>query len=87
VRDGKDNPVMGAVVTLFNKETKQGQSLVTDKGGKFVFDDCKKNVDYELVAEYKKVKSPVRVVSSFNPSAKPFIELKLGEAKPPEQKK
>lgn len=82
VRDAKDNAVAGAVVTLTNKENKQGLSVVTDSTGRFVFDDCKRNVDYELRAEFQKKKSPVRLVSVYNTVSKPFIELRLEDPKP-----
>jgi hypothetical protein len=82
VRDGSDNVVAGAVVTLTNKENKQALSVVSDKAGRFVFDDCRKNVDYELRAEFQKKKSPVRLVSVYNTVLRPFIELRLEDSKP-----
>jgi Carboxypeptidase regulatory-like domain len=90
VRDARDAPVSGAVVTLTNKESKESQSITSGNDGTFAFDDCKKRVDYELKAAYKREVTPARLVSSFNTVASPFVELKLGAAKPadaPESKK
>jgi hypothetical protein len=80
VKDPKESPVAGAVVTLVNKQTKEGQSVTTDSDGTFFFGECKKNVDYEVKAEFKKSKTPAKLVSVYNPAARPFVELKLEEA-------
>jgi hypothetical protein len=81
VRGPKDTPVSGALVTLTDKETKRSQQLITGEDGNFQFESCKKSVDYEFKAEYRGAKSEVKTLSSYNPSAQPFLELRLGAPK------
>ena len=72
--------VENAIVHLKNLNTKEALSVVTDKEGRYRFNDIDKKVDHELHAEWRQQKSRTRKVSQFDTRAIVTINLSLEPA-------
>ncbi len=77
VLDENEKPVERAVVHLTNLGTKKKLSVVTDKEGRYQFNDVSRKTDFEVVAELGERKSRTRKVSQFDSRALVFAHLKL----------
>ena len=72
--------VENAIVHLKNLNTKETLSVVTDKEGRYRFNDVDKKVDHEIYAEWRTQKSRTRKVSQFDTRAIVTINLSLEPA-------
>lgn len=76
-----ESPAEGAVVKLKNLKTLQVRSYITQKDGKYSFQNLSTNVDYEIRSDYKDLASDTRTLSVFDSRYEPIINLKLEPAK------
>ncbi|MFQ5723339.1 MAG: carboxypeptidase-like regulatory domain-containing protein [Terriglobia bacterium] len=85
-QEGK--PVALAIVHLKNATTDEQWSVVTNKEGRYQFNDLKIKHDYEVYAEWRDQKSRTRKISQFDmrPLLRVTLKLKPTE-KPKEEKK
>ena len=77
VTDLQENPLPRAVVQLKNTKTLQVKSFLTDEKGAYRFHGLDPDLDYEIKAEYGKVSSSVRKVTSFDSRRELVINFKL----------
>ena len=75
VRDSRDNPVKGAIVTLTNLKTKAARSFVTKDDGRYNFDRVIKADDYEVRARFRGRDSETKKLSTYDPRAKAIMNL------------
>lgn len=76
-----DKPAEGAVVKLKNLKTLQIRSYITQKDGKYSFQNLSRNVDYEIKSDFKEFTSPTRQLTVFDSRYDPVINLKLQASK------
>lgn len=76
-----DTPAEGAVVKLKNMKTLQVRSFITQKGGKYTFQNLSRNVDYEIQSDFKDLSSSTRSLTIFDSRYDPIINLKLESGK------
>ncbi|MDX2180267.1 MAG: carboxypeptidase-like regulatory domain-containing protein [Bryobacteraceae bacterium] len=77
VRDDKDAPVSGAVVKLKDLKSLQVRSFITTADGKFRFTSLRKDVDYELKADFNGQSSAAKTASVFDTRKLLVFTLKL----------
>ena len=77
VTDAQENPLARAVVQLKNTKTLQVKSFLTDEKGAYRFHGLDPDLDYEVKAEYDKVSSGPRKVTSFDSRRDLVINFKL----------
>jgi Carboxypeptidase regulatory-like domain len=66
VLDKVDSPLKDAVVYLKNRKTKALTTYIAGADGAFRFPNLSRTADYEVYAELKGEKSPVKTLSSFD---------------------
>ena len=84
VLDENNKAVENAIVRLKNLSTKKELSVVSDKEGRYQFNDVDMKVDHEIQAEWRQQKSRTRKVSQFDTRPKVTINLPL---EPPKETK
>ncbi len=67
VLDENDKVVAGALVSLANLSTKVRSTMVTDKEGRYQFNEVPKKFDFEVTAELEGKKARPRRLSQFDP--------------------
>jgi len=77
VLDKHDNPVVDAVVYLANTRTHAMKSYIVGPDGTYRFPELSPNVDYEVYAQYKNLKSDTRTVSQFDDRKQVNIVLRI----------
>lgn len=77
VMRGGEAPLSGAVVYLKNTKTMAVRSFISDNSGNYRFTSLSPNVDYEVHAEYKGVKSDTKTLSAFDSRSTATINLKV----------
>lgn len=77
--DGK--AVASAIVHLKNLSGKTELSVVTDKEGRYQFNDLDKKTDFEIYAEWQEQKSRPRKISQFDTRERITLNLSLEPAK------
>lgn len=70
-------PLPGAVVYLKNTKTMGVRSFISDGQGNYRFTSLSPNVDYEVHAEYRGVKSETKTLSAFDSRTTATINLKV----------
>lgn len=75
VEDKRGNRLPGAVVYLENTATLVIKTFVVQRDGNYHFDQLNPDVDYTLVARYKKYESKQRRLSEFNSARRSVIDL------------
>ncbi len=75
VLDKADSPVKDAIVYLKNRKTKALTTYIADADGAFRFPNLSRTADYEVYAEWKGQKSPVKTLSSFDNRTNAKINL------------
>ncbi len=75
VRDSRDNPIGGAIVTLTNLKTKAAKSFVTKDDGRYMFDGVIKADDYEVRARFRGRNSETKKLSTYDPRDKAVLNL------------
>lgn len=76
-----ESPAEGAVVKLKNLKTLQVRSYITQKDGKYHFQNLSTNIDYEVSANFKEFASATRTLSVFDSRFEAIINLKLEPGK------
>lgn len=76
-----ESPAEGAVVKLKNLKTLQVRSYITQKDGKYHFQNLSTNIDYEVVADFRDFASSTRTLSVFDSRFEAIINLKLEPGK------
>jgi hypothetical protein len=77
VLDKGDNPVTDAVVYLANTRTRAVKSYIVGPDGAYHFPELSPNVDYEIYAQYKNLKSDTKTVSQFDDRKQVNIVLRI----------
>ena len=81
VVDKADNPVSSSVVYLLNVKTQAVKTYIAGEAGNYRFSGLDPNVDYEVHAEHKDMKSSTRTVSSYDSRRDIEVTLKLSHKK------
>jgi hypothetical protein len=66
VLDRHDNPLPDAVVYLSDSRTRNMKTYIVGPDGAFHFPELSPNIDYEVYALYKGLKSDTKTVSQFD---------------------
>ena len=77
VLDENDKAVAGALVHLTNLSNKERSSVVTDKEGRYQFNDVSRKSDFEVTAEQAGKKGRPRRLSQFDPRDIAVFNFKL----------
>jgi protocatechuate 3,4-dioxygenase beta subunit len=77
VTDKSDRPLADAVVYLKNMRTLAIRTIITNDKGEYHFNGLPTNADFEIYAEYKGKRSPVKTLSSFDSRRAATIHLKI----------
>ena len=77
VLDEKQVVVMSAVVYLINRTSKKQLSVVTDKEGRYQFNQLDRKADYQIYAESGKKRSRTRTISQLDPRTLIVVNLEL----------
>src|SRR5271168_3799341 len=78
VLDGRDNPVVNAVVYLTNTRTRAVKTYIVNQDGTYRFPALSSAVDYEVYAQYNGHKSDTKSVSQFDDRSQVYIDLRIG---------
>jgi hypothetical protein len=77
VLDKRDNPLPNAVVYLSNTRTRAVKTYIVSNDGGYRFPELSPNIDYEVYAQYKGLKSDTKTVSQFDDRPQVNIILKI----------
>ncbi len=77
VLDRQDNPVVDAVVYLADTRTHSVKTYIVSTDGAYHFPELSPNVDYEVYAQYKGVRSDTKTVSQFDDRKQVSIVLRI----------
>lgn len=77
VLDKHDNPIVNAVVYLSNTRTHAVTSYIIGPDGAYRFPELSPNVDYDVYAQYKGLKSDTKTVSQFDDRKQVNIVLRI----------
>jgi hypothetical protein len=75
VTDKAGNALPGAVVQIENTKTLDVRSFITDKTGRYCFNELFDDVDYIVRAHYRTTWSRARTLSKFNSKENPQLTL------------
>jgi hypothetical protein len=70
-------PLAGAIVYLQDSKTTNIRSFIATADGTYRFGQVSPDVDYQVWAQYKEVKSPTKTVSSFDSRKQVTIDLHI----------
>lgn len=76
-QDEKQEVVVGAVVHLIDLTSKKQLSVVTDKEGRYQFNQLDRKADYQIYAESGKKRSRTRTISQLDPRTLIVVNLEL----------
>ncbi|MGA8154106.1 MAG: carboxypeptidase-like regulatory domain-containing protein [Terriglobales bacterium] len=77
VLDKRDNPLTDAVVYLADTRTRAVKSYIVGPDGAYHFPELSPNVDYEIYAQFKNLKSDTKTVSQFDDRKQVNIVLRI----------
>jgi hypothetical protein len=77
VLDRHDNPLPDAIVYLSNTRTRAVKSYIVSADGSYHFPELSPNIDYEVYAQYKGLKSDTKTVSQFDDRKQVNIVLRI----------
>jgi hypothetical protein len=77
ILDKHDNPLPDAVVYLTNTRTRAVKSYIVSNDGAYRFPELSPNIDYEVYAQYKGLKSDTKTVSQFDDRPQVNIVLRI----------
>jgi hypothetical protein len=80
VMDRDGHPMVGAVVELENTRTLLVRTFITQKDGKYHFEELYSDLDYRIRAMRAGVFGPAKHLSRFNGSKDATVNLKLGSS-------
>jgi hypothetical protein len=78
VRDRNGRPVQGAVVEIENTRTLAVRSFITQRDGKYHFQELNTDVDYRIRAMLDGVFGPPKNLSRFQSRKEATVNLKIG---------
>jgi hypothetical protein len=88
VLDETDSPIQDAIVYLKNRKTKTIRTFVAEADGGYRFPNLSRTDDYEVYADLKGQKSPVKTLSSFDSRVNARLNLHIElKAEKKEEKK
>jgi hypothetical protein len=77
VLDKHDNPLPDSVVYLTDTRTRAVRSYIVSNDGAYRFPELSPNIDYEVYAQYKGLKSDTKTVSQFDDRPQVNIVLRI----------
>jgi Carboxypeptidase regulatory-like domain len=77
VVDKRDNPLPDSVVYLSNTRTRAVKSYIVGADGQYHFPELSPNIDYEVYAQYKDLKSDTKTVSQFDDRKAVNLNLRI----------
>jgi hypothetical protein len=77
VLDKHDGLIADAVVYLTNAQTHEVKTYIVSEDGAYHFPELSPNVDYEVFAQFKGVRSDTRTVSQFDDRTQVNIVLRI----------
>jgi hypothetical protein len=77
VIDKHDNPISDSVVYLSNTRTRAVKTYIVGPDGQYHFPELSPNIDYEVYAQYKDLKSDTRTVSQFDDRKAVNLNLRI----------
>jgi len=77
VLDKHDNPLVDAVVYLTNTRTHAVKTYIVSADGAYHFPELSPNIDYEVSAQFKGLKSDTKTVSQFDDRPQVNIVLRI----------
>lgn len=77
VLDGKDEPLVNAVVYLTNTRTRAVKTYIVSQDGTYRFPALSAAVDYEVYAQFNGRKSDTKSVSQFDDRPEVYIDLRI----------
>jgi hypothetical protein len=77
VLDHHDNPLPNAIVYLSNTRTRAVKSYIIGADGAYHFPELSPNIDYEVYAQFKGLKSDTKTVSQFDDRKTVNIVLRI----------
>jgi len=77
ILDKHDNPLPDAVVYLTNTRTRAVKSYIVSNDGAYRFPELSPNINYEVYAHYKGLKSDTKTVSQFDDRPQVNIVLRI----------
>ena len=77
VLDRADNPLVDAVVYLSDTRSRAVKSYIVGPDGAYHFPELSPNVDYDVYAQYKGLKSDTKTVSQFDDRKQVNIILRI----------
>jgi hypothetical protein len=77
VVDKHDNPLPNSVVYLSNTRTRAVKSYIVGPDGLYHFPELSPNIDYEVYAQYKDLKSDTKTVSQFDDRKAVNLNLRI----------
>jgi hypothetical protein len=80
VTDGSGKPLAGALVTLTNIAKREKVTFITKEDGRYHFDDLPFRVEYEVSAQYRDLKSPIKKLSQYDDATPAVRPLQVGPA-------
>ena len=75
VVDKSGNALSGAVVQIENTNTLDVRSWITDKTGRYCFNELSNDIDYTVRAHYRRTWSRPSTLSKFNSKGNPQLKL------------
>lgn len=81
VVDKQDNPLSDSVVYLSNTRTRAVKTYIVGPDGKYHFPELSPNIDYEVYAQYKDLKSDTKTVSQFDDRKAVNLNLRIDTKK------
>jgi hypothetical protein len=81
VVDKEDNPLVDSVVYLSNTRTRAVKTYIVGPDGKYHFPELSPNIDYEVYAQYKDLKSDTKTVSQFDDRKAVNLNLRVDTKK------
>ena len=87
VLDQDDSPVKDAIVYLKNRKTETINTFIAGADGAFRFPNLSRTEDYEIYAEVKGQKSPLKVLSAFDNRTNARLNLHIEPAEVKEEGK
>lgn len=66
ILDHRDNPLLDAVVYLTNTRTRAVKTYIVGPDGSYRFPELSPNIDYEVYAQYRGLKSDTKTLSQFD---------------------
>jgi hypothetical protein len=77
VTDKRGNALPDARVQLEDKKDLTVRTFLTDRNGRYYFNNLNDNIDYTLFVKYRKWRSGTKTISRFDSSGHPKVDLTI----------